>query len=113
MSADYTTGLKRIGQRGATSKTYAGWHEFAKGATPYALFREGGDADAFASLPNLIAERDALAAALRRCAQGWGWWNPERPPIVAELPVHPAVEDVIAAVEREERARYAAEERQP
>jgi hypothetical protein len=52
-------------------------------------------------------ERDALAAALRRVAQNWGWWNAERPPIVACLPSHAAVEAVIAEVEREERAKYA------
>jgi hypothetical protein len=65
--ARFTTGLRRIGQRGATSKTYAGWHEFAKAATPYALFRTDGDAALFAAAPALFeatVEDDALAVAI-------------------------------------------------
>lgn len=53
---------------------------------------------------------EALQAALDRCARGWGWWNPEDPPIVAELPDHPMVRVVIDCVRHEERAKYAAVE---
>jgi hypothetical protein len=53
-------------------------------------------------------EQTALALALARCARGWGWWNKERPPIVADLPKHAAVERVIAQVEYEERLKYRA-----
>jgi hypothetical protein len=56
-----------------------------------------------------VEMQEALEKALERCARGWGWWNAEDPPILGELPNHPAVRTVIDRVRREERAQYAAE----
>lgn len=85
MSAEkFTKGLKRVGQRGVTSKTYAGWHEFAKATKPYALFRETADAALFADAPSMYealepfaAVADAIDQHMRRIPDETGLWTRE------------------------------------